>query len=691
MNGIKQFESFYGIKLSKKKRVEITLFLCCIEIILAFSYLGYLSIPPISVTTMHILVLVAALFFGPLDASVIAVIFAVTSMWKATVTSKEIGDIIFSPILSGNLLGTILMGLVARVLFAVVAGYAFRCLSKIKTKYQDLAVIFITVASTALHTLFVYIPMAVFFGASEAQRTDSFNTELFLNNLLLYAVTVVIVLLFHKIAQTKNMNRIFNLISASPSEKGNRLSRKILFFVLLIPCIFICMHLASMINWYMETAGGTYDLAYIKWIYALVIQLMVGLIGVVGVLYFVSKWSQEYSAALALDETNRAKEVAEKASAAKTSFLFNMSHDIRTPMNAINGYTVMAKKHSGEQQAVEGYLSKIEIAGSQLLSLINQVLEMSRIESGRITLSEKPTDLVELMRTIVTVTGAESSGKGVAFESHLGKVKNRYVLTDPDRVEQIMVNILGNAVKYTPESGSISFSLTETEPAADGRIDYVFTVADTGIGMNREYLDTIFEEFSRENSSTVSGIQGTGLGMSIVKRLTDLMGGSIDIQSEKGKGTTVAVILPMKPCSYAPEAETKDIDVSGIRLDGMRVLLVEDNEMNREIATEILREHGIVVDQAEDGDVAVEMVKNSSPNLYDLVLMDVQMPRMNGYDATRAIRELEDKFLAEVPIVAMTANAFEEDRINALEAGMNGHLAKPISLSKLLETLSRFK
>lgn len=257
-------------------------------------------------------------------------------------------------------------------------------------------------------------------------------------------------------------------------------------------------------------------------------------------------------------------------------------------------------------------------------------------------------------------------------------------------MKQITTNIIGNALKYTPEGGSVDYIITEKPCDKPGYGNYMFTVRDTGIGMSPEFVEHIFDEFSRENTSTVSKIQGTGLGMSIVKQLTDLLGGTIDVQSEKGCGTTISVTIPMK---WDTETETTaEKDSAGLRvnLEGMKVLLVEDNEMNREIAEEILFENGMLIETAADGDIAVDMVRNATPGQYDLILMDVQMPRMNGYEATRAIRALEDSEKASLPIIAMTANAFEEDRMNAMAAGMNEHLAKPIDIAKLMNTLVRF-
>ena len=397
-------------------------------------------------------------------------------------------------------------------------------------------------------------------------------------------------------------------------------------------------------------------------------------------------------------ETRRemeALEKAETANRAKTDFLFNMSHDIRTPMNAVTGYIAMARKNLSNSQKVADCLEKAEISSGKLLSLINQVLEMSRVESGKITLAEEPADVIKRAETMELIAIADVNNKGLKFTCHVGDIKHKDVLTDISRMDQIVTNIVGNAVKYTPEGGTIDYYLDELPCDMAGYGLYKVTVKDSGIGMSEEFIEHIFDEFSREKSSTVSHIQGTGLGMSIVKKLIDLMGGSIDIKSEQGKGTEISVYIPMKWNPDPKGIAGENISLKDVSLKGMRVLLVEDNEMNREIATEILEDEGVIVDTAEDGDIAVEMVRKSVERMngedsdYDAVLMDIQMPRMDGYEATRAIRETPplDRHL---PIIALSANAFEEDKKKSLAAGMDDHVAKPINIQELKETLAKY-
>ena len=410
-----------------------------------------------------------------------------------------------------------------------------------------------------------------------------------------------------------------------------------------------------------------------------------------GIILFRNITSEKSKEIEANRKLSQALNAAREASNAKTTFLFNMSHDIRTPMNAVMGFTAMAKKHIEEKETIKKYLDKIDIAGKQLLSLVNQVLEMSRIESGKIILSEQKCNLENVIKALSTTYGSHAETKGILFTATITNLEHKMVLIDSDRINQIAANIIGNAIKYTNENGSIMCTLEEEKCDREGYGMYTLVVEDSGIGMSSDFIEHIYDEFTRESSTTVSRIQGTGLGMTIVKKLTDIMNGTIKIDSKKGQGTKIAVSIPMKWCKDLSPETAEQKTVTTIPLKDMKVLLVEDNEMNREIAEEILTENGLVVDTANDGDIAVDKVRRAPPGAYNLILMDVQMPRMNGYDATKAIRKLEDPQKSKVPIIAMTANAFEEDKKNALAAGMNGHLAKPIDVQKLIQTLTNFR
>ena len=389
---------------------------------------------------------------------------------------------------------------------------------------------------------------------------------------------------------------------------------------------------------------------------------------------------------------NNALAQAESANRAKTAFLFNMSHDIRTPMNAIIGFNNMALSHIDEKDTVVNSLKKVGTSSRQLLSLINDVLDMSRIESGAVKCEFEPADLVESGSELMEII-KQSTDKKLDYEFDFSGIEHKYALADHLHLNRIFTNVLSNSVKYTPEGGKISFTAKETPASRENAYGYDFVIEDNGIGMSEEFLEHIFEEFAREKTSTVSGIQGTGLGMAITKRLIDLLGGTIAIQSKLGEGTKTTIHLEMEgadPNAVSSESALLDAEIDVNLLKGKKVLLVEDNELNREIAEDILTEEGMLVDTAEDGDIAVEKMRNAEVGQYDIILMDIQMPRMNGYEATKAIRNLPGTYASTIPIVAMTANAFEEDKQNAINAGMNGHLAKPIEIRKLLAMLGKF-
>ena len=538
------------------------------------------------------------------------------------------------------------------------------------------------------------------------------------------------------------------------------------------------------------------------------------------------KKEQEKKYQTQLEEQNRKLEIALQhegaANRAKREFLFNMSHDIRTPMNAIIGFTSLAATHIDNREQVLDYLKKISTSSQHLLSLINDVLDMSRIESGKVKIEEKAVHLPDLVHDVRSIIQPNVAAKRLSLFIDTMDIEDEDIITDPLRLNQILLNILSNAVKFTPTGGMISIRIAQKNGAPKGCVCYEFRIKDNGIGMSEEFQKHIFEEFSREESSTVSGIQGTGLGMSITKNIVDLMGGTIALTSEPGKGSEFIVTLcftrsgqkaepkqlpqleglralvadddtntclnvstmlskiGMRPewtisgkeavirTKYAVEqgdafsvyiidwlipdmngieivrqirkvignrcpiiiltaydwADIEDearaagvtafcekpLFLSELRrvlaepfraepasepaqptaadLKGKKLLLVEDNELNREIALEILKEAGFVVDTAEDGAVAVQKIKQAAPGQYDLILMDIQMPNLDGYEATRQIRALPDAEKASIPIFAMTANAFEEDRQNALAAGMNGHIAKPLDVPHLLRVLA---
>ena len=421
------------------------------------------------------------------------------------------------------------------------------------------------------------------------------------------------------------------------------------------------------------------------------------IIGVVLVLLRKAR-KAEASAKLAADDTQKlndrletALKKAEEASLAKTHFLNNMSHDIRTPMNVILGYAQLMEDELKEKELpkTKEHLEKLQQSGKLLLSIINNVLDMARIESGKMEIDESYSRIEDLRQSVFTVFDAEAKKKKIAFQYTM-KVEHEHVLTDVTKVKEIFVNILSNAMKYTPSGGSVTVSLEELPCDEPGYMIVRTRISDTGIGMSQDYLTRIFEAFTREQNTTKSKIAGTGLGMSIVKKYVDLLGGTIQVESELGKGSTFTVTLKHKIAdeSYYGKGQIENPETGTEILKGRNILIAEDNDLNAEIAAAILERAGLKTERVENGVQCVNLITKMPAGTYDMILMDIQMPEMDGYEAARVIRQLPDRDKACIPIIAMTANAFEEDRKDAMAAGMNCHMAKPIQVDQLLSMLA---
>ena len=388
------------------------------------------------------------------------------------------------------------------------------------------------------------------------------------------------------------------------------------------------------------------------------------------------------------EQMEQAVAEAEEANKAKSTFLFNMSHDIRTPLNSIIGFTELEMQHPDDRVKVAEYRKKVMLASHQLLDILNNILEMSRIENNRVVIEEELTYTKDFFNTWTSVFDGAITKKNLHVTTDCGII-HPYLYVDKTHLSEVYMNVLSNAIKYTPEGGSISLTAREFPGDEPGTCIVEAKVRDTGIGMSEEFLDEIYDRFSRARTSSQCGIQGTGLGMSIAKELITMMHGTIDVKSKLGEGTEVTFRLPHR-YGEDPHPDRQEFTPNKLDFKGKRILLAEDIDVNALLAIEILSLHGFEVDRARDGVECVDMLVHSPADYYDLILMDIQMPNLDGYDATTKIRKLNDPGRSGIPIIAMTANAFKEDQQRALAVGMDAHIAKPIQINHMLATIGRF-
>ena len=440
-------------------------------------------------------------------------------------------------------------------------------------------------------------------------------------------------------------------------------------------------------TWYFDIVPSNGWIPVSYWLLAIAASYIFSLL--VATIYYQISGKKHREKQYAAD-LKKAAELAKSANEAKTRFLFNMSHDIRTPMNAIIGFSGLLEKNLQNEEKAKEYLGKICSSGNLLMTIINQILEIARIESGTIALQLKAEDINAVFHTVNTVFEEDIRKKNLQYSADLD-VYHTFIFCDRVKLQEIMLNIISNAIKYTSDGHAVHVKIYEKDSENPRKARFIFTCEDTGIGMSEEYLPHIFEEFSREHTTTENKVAGTGLGLPIVKSMIELMGGSIQVESTQGVGTKFTVDISFDTASEADVYRNQISEQPDIleKLEGKRILLAEDNDLNAEIAIELLAEQKIITDRAEDGAECLDKLEKADSGYYDMILMDIQMPVMDGYDAAARIRRMKDEKKASIPIIAMTANAFAEDRQKAISMGMNDHVAKPIDMNVLLPVIAK--
>ena len=441
-------------------------------------------------------------------------------------------------------------------------------------------------------------------------------------------------------------------------------------------------------TWYFDIVPSNGWIPVSYWLLAIAASYIFSLL--VATIYYQISSKKHREKQYAAD-LKKAAELAKSANEAKTRFLFNMSHDIRTPMNAIIGFSGLLEKNLQNEEKAKEYLGKICSSGNLLMTIINQILEIARIESGTIALQLKAEDINAVFHTVNTVFEEDIRKKNLQYSADLD-VYHTFIFCDRVKLQEIMLNIISNAIKYTSDGHAVHVKIYEKDSENPRKARFIFTCEDTGIGMSEEYLPHIFEEFSREHTTTENKVAGTGLGLPIVKSMIELMGGSIQVESTQGVGTKFTVDISFDMASEADVYRDQISEQPDVleKLEGKRILLAEDNDLNAEIAIELLVEQKIITDRAEDGAECLDKLEKADSGYYDMILMDIQMPVMDGYDAAARIRRMKDEKKASIPIIAMTANAFAEDRQKAISMGMNDHVAKPIDMNVLLPVIAKY-
>lgn len=727
-----RFEQLYGITLNKQVRAEILMILMSLEVILAFSYLGFIIVPPISLTTMHILVIIASMILGTKEGIAVAMIFALTSMWQATVTGVQYGDLIFSPFRSGAPVRSVILT-TARLWFALITGWMFSACFRKERKHIYAGIVLITVISTWLHGSVAMLFMAWLFPETGISLNQIVVNWCSIDKVILYISTTLIVCLVHSQLTHGSLRKKFEVLGRA-SEIIEMKFHMSYYYGTVIAGVIICGMLLTHLVSRMEVVLRKKNyLATFEWNSQetqILLQFFCAFIGVMTLIYIIVRWLGEYRAFNGicvqretdmekllraekelnqrLHEQNNILEQqkallketvdrAERANAAKTNFLSRMTHDIRTPLNGIIGLLRIAERHPDDIELLRTNREKMMISANHLLSLINDMLQMSKLEDGDIVLAHDSLNLLKLSSDILAIISQRAAEEGITirFNRSADEIKEPYIYGSALHIRQLFLNIYGNCIKYNRVGGSVSTQL-DCLGIADNIVTYRWTISDTGIGMSQEFLKRIFEPFSQEHADARSVYNGTGLGMSIVKALVDKMNGTIEVRSKEGEGTVFTITIPFEIARETADAAAQESENEGqenqkeVNIRGLHLLLAEDNQLNAEIAEALLGDAGATITIVHDGKQAIEEFAEHPKGTYDAILMDIMMPVVDGLSATRAIRKMEREDAKKIPIIAMTANAFEEDAKRCIEADMNAHLSKPLQMDKVIATIAKY-
>ena len=661
-------------KMSKQMYFYTLGILVACEFVLSFSFLGYINIPPISITTLHILVLVAALYLGKSAGALVGLAFGLSSMWKASVLPYVTANAAFSPFISTNPFGSLVTSIGTRVLFGYLAGVILEELKKHCSEWPT--IILGTFLATFLHSFLVYTSMWFFFPSFGITPMNTFASLLKVNALITYGLAYLVIcgiqLFLTKTRAGKMFIRqLYSQVQSSISKsniKGILITSGIAFVIVISLVLYFIDDMTRIFqNYNVTLTDETQNL-----VVNMGMQFACGTLAAFVIISLIFIYTY-----------NTMRNERDRERISKIQFFTNLSHDMRTPLNGIIGSAELAQETKDIEEK-DKYLKNVGVSGRVMLDLVNDILDVSKMENGMMQLHPEPYAMQNLIENVTLPIQTVARTKNISFHVDIENAPKGYVVIDHVNVQKIILNLLSNAAKFTPEGGSVFLTIKQLPHPVDGN-NVQIVIRDTGIGISKEFLNHIYEPFSQENDGRAEK-QGTGLGLMIVDRLVKLMHGSIDVTSEKGKGTEFVVQLRFPPTEEQFNTICR-IDEESKILQGRKVLLSEDNDINAMIAETILNKNGAEVVRAKNGAEAVMAFKQSKENTYAAILMDLQMPVMDGYEAAKQIRALDRADAGTIKIIALSAVSFDEDIERSLQAGMNGFLEKPFNQKDLIEKI----